>query len=168
MYSHLMQVSKQDILNCLHFIPSNLRLSYNTWSAQSCCSALLHHIWVWILFFVSLSQSEFLGIFLSVFPYDEHHRSAHSLLTECLLHVEYGEALISSFYTSSLSVNESRHVQWCTNQVLVDMDAKKKNRTDLFKLAFIRKTTHYLILLNLTWFVLFHLTNLYLLKTIVQ
>ena len=35
----------------------------------------------------------------------------------------------------------------------------------------IRKTTHYLILLNFTifsWFVVFHLTNLYLLKTMVQ
>ena len=32
----------------------------------------------------------------------------------------------------------------------------------------IRKTTHYLILLNFTRFVLFHLTNLYLLKTMVQ
>ena len=34
--------------------------------------------------------------------------------------------------------------------------------------VYIRKTTHYLILLNFTLFVLFHLTNLYLLKTIVQ
>ena len=86
MYSHLMQVLKQDILNCLHFIPSNLRPSYNTWSAQSCHSALLNHIRVQILFFVSLSQSEFLGVFLSMFPYDEHYWSAHSLLTDKTFH----------------------------------------------------------------------------------
>ena len=111
---------------------------------QSCHSALLHHIRARILFFMSLSQSEFLSIFLSVFPYDEHHWSACSLLTEHLLHVEYGEALISSFYTSSLSVNESRCVQWCTNQALVDMDAKKKkNRTDLFELAFCGAWQHH-------------------------
>ena len=126
MFSHLMHVSKQDVLNCLHVIPSHLRPLYNTRSAHSCCSALLHHIWAQISYFTSLSQSGFLSIFLSVFSYDEHYRSACSVLTERLLHVEYGEALISSFYTPSVSVNEARCVQRRTKQALVVMDAKKK------------------------------------------
>ena len=86
MFSHLMHVLKQDVLNCLHIIPSHLRPSYNTHSTHSCCSALLHHIWAQISYFASLSQSEFLGIFLSVFPYNEHYQS---VLTEHLLHVEH-------------------------------------------------------------------------------
>ena len=77
--------NSQYVSNCLHIIPSHLRPSYNTCSTHSCCSALLHHIQVQISYFASLSQSEFLSIFLSVFPYDEHS-SPHKLTERMATH----------------------------------------------------------------------------------
>ena len=126
MFLHFMDISKQDMLDCLHLILSYLRPSYNTQSACSCCSVLLHHIQVHISYFASLTEFQFLSLFLSVFPYDEYYQSACSLLTEHLLCVKYDEGLISYLCTPTLSVNETWCVQQCTNQALVVMDAKHK------------------------------------------
>ena len=67
----------------------------------------LTSIQVHISYFASLTEYQFLSLFLSVFPYDEYYQSACSLLTEHLLCVKYDEGLISYLCTPSLSVNET-------------------------------------------------------------
>jgi hypothetical protein len=99
------RLSKDDVLDCLHFIPSHLRPSYNTRSVCSCRNALLRHICLRISYLSSLSSSQFLDVYCCVFPFDTDDECRRFLLTERVLYVEYGERVISSLSTPLLSVN---------------------------------------------------------------
>ena len=61
MTSSLTRTSKQEILDSLH--SSHFRLSYNSHSTCSCCSALLHHICGRILHLASLTDQQFEEVF---------------------------------------------------------------------------------------------------------
>jgi hypothetical protein len=61
-----------------------------------CCQTLANHVHSRILYLASLSSCEFFQVFFSVLPFDCDHGSPRTVLTDCILEVEYGPKIISS------------------------------------------------------------------------
>ena len=82
MDSRLRRAPRDEILSCLHSIPSHLRPQYSTRSVRACRTPLLLHIWSRIWYLRSLSDHSFFQVLFSIFPFHNNTSLSRDALTE--------------------------------------------------------------------------------------
>ena len=92
MDSRLRRAHRDEILSCLHSIPSYLRPQYSTRSLQACRTPLLLHILSRIWYLGSLSDHSFFQVLFSIFPFHNNTSLSRDVLTAHIISAEYGDS----------------------------------------------------------------------------
>ena len=103
MDSRLRRAHKDEILSCLHSIPSHLRPQYSTRSIRACRTPLLLHIQSRIWYLHSLSNHSFFQVLFSIFPFHNNTSLSRDALTAQILSAEYGDGITHHLREPSLS-----------------------------------------------------------------
>ena len=133
MSSKLTSFPKEDVLRCLHGIPSHLRPLYNARSHRSCSTAILRHIRNRIQHLASLSLPNFLRVFFSVQPFSTNSDKSRFHLTDLILCAEYGDDIVSCLRTPSFSANALRSLHRCQDKD--ERTAQDKKDMDIIRSA---------------------------------